>query len=128
MCPAHSSGDCCGSPRPRKFANDGTKNAKYHEAVSMAIEITFTTPSEGLHTPRTCLLRYVGVFLYRSPDKDWNDEEEMKGWVWEKSRTCCPTTVSATTTFLMCENATRSPEDAAPLFRRCVSSACLLKQ
>ena len=64
----------------RKFANDGTKIARYHEAFDMAIEITFTAPFEGLHTPRTCLLRTVGVVLYRSPDKDWNDEEEMKGW------------------------------------------------
>ena len=44
----------------------------------MANEITFTMPFEGLHTPRTCLLRSVGV--KRSLDKDWNDEEEVKGW------------------------------------------------
>ena len=32
-------------------------------------------------TPRTCLLRAVGVLLCNSPDKDWNgEEEEMKGW------------------------------------------------
>ena len=45
----------------------------------MAIEITFTMPFEGVLTPRTCLLRSVGVVLYRSPDKDWNVEEEMNG-------------------------------------------------
>ena len=53
------------------------KIAKYHEAVNMAVE---AMPFEGLHTPRTCLLRYVSVVLHRSPDKDWNVEEEMKGW------------------------------------------------
>ena len=64
----------------RKVENDSTKIARYHEAVNMEIEITFTAPFEGLHTPRTCLLRTIGVVLYKSPDKDWNDEEEMKGW------------------------------------------------
>ena len=73
MYPAQSSGDCCGSPRLAKIA-------KYHEAFSVAIEITFTMSFEGLHTPRTCLMRSVGVVLYKSPDKGWNDEEEMKGW------------------------------------------------
>ena len=34
----------------RKFANDGTKIAKYRETVDMAIEITLTEPFEGLHT------------------------------------------------------------------------------
>ena len=63
----------------RKFANDGTKIAKYREAVDMAIEITLIEPLEGLHTPQTCLLRTVGVVPCNSPDKDWNDEEEMKG-------------------------------------------------
>ena len=61
------------------FTNSGTKLAKYHEAVNMAIEATFTMPFEGLHTPRTCLLRTVSVVLYRAPDKDWNVEEEIKG-------------------------------------------------
>ena len=61
------------------FTNNGMKVAKYHEAVSMAIEATFTMPFDGLHTPRTCLLRSVSVVLYRSPGKDWNGEEEMKG-------------------------------------------------
>ena len=46
----------------------------------MSHEATFTLQFGGLHTPRTCLLRTVGVVLHRSPDKDWNDEEEMKGW------------------------------------------------
>ena len=45
----------------------------------MAIEITLTVPFDGLHTPRTCLLRAVSVLLCVSPDKDWNDEEELKG-------------------------------------------------
>ena len=62
------------------FANNGTTSAKYHEAVNMAIEATFSMPFDGVHTPRTCLLRSVSVVLYRSPDKVCNDEEEMKGW------------------------------------------------
>ena len=57
------------------FTNNGTQIAKYHEAVA-----TVTMPFEGLHTPRMCLLRSVSVVLYTSPDKDWNVEEEMKGW------------------------------------------------
>ena len=64
----------------RKFANHGTKIARYHEAVNKAISIRLTAPLEGLHTPRTCLLRIVGVVLYKLFDKEWNDEEEMKGW------------------------------------------------
>ena len=54
----------------QRFANDGTKIAKYHEAVNMAIEITFTMPFEGLHTR---LLRSFVVVLYMLLDKDWND-------------------------------------------------------
>ena len=77
------------SRRNQGFTNNGTKKAKYHEAVNMAIEATFTMPYEGLHTPRTCLLRSVSVVLYRSPDKDWNVEEEMKGWGLEE-RPCLP--------------------------------------
>ena len=50
----------------QRFTNDdGTNIAKYHEAVNMAIEITFKMPFEGLHTPRTVLLTSVGVILYR---------------------------------------------------------------
>ena len=64
----------------RTFANAGTKIAKYRETVNMAIEITLTEPFEGLHTPRTCLLRTVGEVRCNSPGRDWNDEEEMKGW------------------------------------------------
>ena len=62
------------------FTNNGTKVAKYREAVTMAIDATVTMPFEGLHTPRTCLLRSVCAVLYRPPDEDWNVEEEMKGW------------------------------------------------
>ena len=67
-----------------RFINDGANMAKYNEAVNMAFEITFTMTLEGVHTPRTCLLRSVGVVLYRSPDKYWNVEKEMKGWGLEK--------------------------------------------
>ena len=59
----------------QRFANNGTQIAKCHEA-----EAKFSMPIEAVHTPRTCLLRSVCVVLYRSPDKDWNVEEEMKGW------------------------------------------------
>ena len=64
----------------RKFANDGTKIAKCRETVNMAIKITFNVPFDGLHTSRTCSLRAVSVVLCNSPDKDWNREEELKGW------------------------------------------------
>ena len=45
----------------------------------MAIEITFNVPFDGVHTPRTCLLRAVSVLLCNAPDKDWNHEEELIG-------------------------------------------------
>ena len=81
---AWSSGDCCGFSSPTRlnqnFADNGTKVAKYHEGVNMAIEATFSLSLGGSHTPRTCLLRSVGAVLYRSPDKDWNVGREMKGW------------------------------------------------
>ena len=51
------------------FTNNGTNTAKYHAAVNMASGATVTMPSEGLHTPRMCLLRSVSVVLYRSLDK-----------------------------------------------------------
>ena len=66
--------------QPKICSDDGAKIAKYRETVNMAIEITLTEPFDGLHTSRTCLLRAVSVLLCNSPDKDWNDEEEMKGW------------------------------------------------
>ena len=56
------------------------KLSKRHEAVNMAIEATFSMPFEGMHTPRTCLLRSVSVVLCRSPDKDWSVEKEIKEW------------------------------------------------
>ena len=58
-----------------------TKVAKYRETVNMAIEITVNVPFDGVHTPRTCLPRAASVLLCNSPDKDWNHEEELKGWV-----------------------------------------------
>ena len=64
----------------QRFTDCGAKVAQYHEKVNMASEATFTMPFEGSHTPRTCLLRSVSVVLYRSPDKDWHFDEEMKGW------------------------------------------------
>ena len=68
MCLAHSSGDLWFSSPSRlnrKFANDGTKIAKYRETVYMATEITLTAPFQGLHTPRTCLLRAAVQFTRR---------------------------------------------------------------
>ena len=50
------------------------------DVFNMTNEATFTLPFGGSHTPRTCLLRSVGAVLYRSPDKDWDVEREMKGW------------------------------------------------
>ena len=76
--------ECCGSRRLRdsikKITDDGTQIAKYHKVINMAVGATFTLPLGGSHTPRTCLLRSVSVVLYRSPDKDWDVEKEMKGW------------------------------------------------
>ena len=64
----------------QRFANKGATLAKYHGAVNVAIEATFSVLFDGVHTPRTCLLGSVSVVLHRSPDKDWNFEKEMKGW------------------------------------------------
>ena len=83
MCPAQSSGDCCGSPRPRDSIKDSQTMAQKSQStmkVNMAIESTFTMPFDGVHTPRTCLLRSVCVVLFRSLDKDWNVAEETKEW------------------------------------------------
>ena len=60
----------------RKFANDGTKVAKNRETVNMAIEIMFQWPL----TECTRHVRAVSVLLCNLPDKDWNREEESKGW------------------------------------------------
>ena len=95
----------------RKFEYDGTKKAKYLATVNMAIEITLTVPFGGLHTPRTCLLRAVSVLPCNSQDKDWNDEEELKGGFGR---------MPALAALRKC--------DETLLFRRCVSSPCLLKQ
>ena len=108
------------------FLNNGSQIAKYHKAVNRAIDVTFTMPFEGLHTPRTCLLRSVSVVLYMAPDKDWNVEEEMKGGGLRNVRASLPATMAGTTTFPMREDATGSPEDAAPLFLRCVLCSLLL--
>ena len=90
----------------RKFANHGTKVAKYRGTVKMAVEFTFNGPSDGVHTPRTCLLRAVSVPLCNAPDKDWNMKRTLKDGAWVNARSCCSSTMSVTTTFLMCENAT----------------------
>ena len=62
------------------MANDGKKIVRYRETVNMAIEITLKVPLDGVHTPRTGLVRAVSVLLCNSPDKDGNHEEELKGW------------------------------------------------
>ena len=46
----------------------------------MAIEITFNVGFHGVHTPRTCLLRAVGVLLSNAPDRDWDLDEELREW------------------------------------------------
>ena len=56
----------------QRFTDNGSKIAKHHEVINMAIEATFTLPFGVSYTPRTCLLRSVSVVLYRSPDKDWD--------------------------------------------------------
>ena len=57
-----------------------TKIAESRETVNMAIEMTLNVPCDGVHTPRTCLVRAVSVLLCNSPGKDWNHEDELKGW------------------------------------------------
>ena len=64
----------------RKFANNGTKVAQFRETVNMAIEITFNVPFDGVHTPRTCLLRAVSVPVSNAPDRDLDLEKELKEW------------------------------------------------
>ena len=49
----------------RKLANNGTKIVRYRETVK--IEITLAEPFDGLHTPRTCLLRAVGWYVANVP-------------------------------------------------------------
>ena len=46
----------------------------------MEIDFTLNAPFDGVHTPWTCLLRAISVLLCDKPDKDWNHEEELKGW------------------------------------------------
>ena len=81
MCFAHSSGDFSApSNLNLKFVNNGTKVAKFRETVNNAIEKIFSITFDGVHTPRACLLRSVSILLSYSPDRDWDLEEEMKGW------------------------------------------------
>ena len=91
----------------QQIENDGTKVAKYRETVNMAIEFTFKELFDGVHTPRTCLLRAVCVLLCNAPDKDWNHEEELKGWGLGNARSCRPT-VSVAMNSLMREKDNRS--------------------
>ena len=65
-----------------RFVYSGTSVSKYHAGIDMTIEVTFTLSFGGLHTPRTCLLRSVGVVSYGSPDKDCDVDREMSGWSW----------------------------------------------
>ena len=46
--------------------------------------------------------------------------------VWENVHVCFLTIMTGMTTFPMCEDATGSQEDAAPLFLRCVLCSLLL--
>ena len=54
--------------------------AKFRETVNNAIELTLNIAFDGIHTPRACFLRAVSIFLSYAPDRDWDLEEEMKGW------------------------------------------------
>ena len=64
----------------QRLTNNGTNFAKYHEAVNMSIGATSALSFRRLHTPRKYPLTSVSVVLYRSLDKDWDVEKEMKGW------------------------------------------------
>ena len=64
----------------RKFMNNGTKMATFRETVNNAIELTFNIAFDGIRTPREFLLRAVRILLSYAPDRDWDLEEEMKGW------------------------------------------------
>ena len=58
----------------QKKSDNGTKVAKLNEVVDMTVEAT----------PRMCLSRSVSAVLYRSPEKDWDVDGEMKSWELEK--------------------------------------------
>ena len=75
--------DQCQWHGPLEGNTPSARSPPQHQAPSiqhvLAIEVTFTLPIKGLHTPRTCLLRSASAVLNRSPDKERNVEEEMKG-------------------------------------------------
>ena len=54
-----------------EFVNNGTKVAKSRETVNNSIELTFSITFDGVHTPRACLLRSVGILLSYAPDRHW---------------------------------------------------------
>ena len=62
----------------RKVVNNGIKVAKFRDTVNSAIELTCDIAFHGAHTSRACSVRAD------APDRDWNFEEEMQGWAWEK--------------------------------------------
>ena len=64
----------------RKFVNNGMKVVTFRDTVNSAIELTCNVAFDGTHTLRACFLRAASIFLNYAPDKDWDMEEEMKGW------------------------------------------------
>ena len=61
------------------IGKQGIKVAKYHEAVTMAIAHAVSRPFGGEHTPRSCMLTTVAVFLYKTSRK-WEVNKELGGW------------------------------------------------
>ena len=68
----------------RKFVHNGTKVGNFRETVNCAIELTCNIAFDGGHTPRSCFLRAVTVFICYVHYKDWNLDEEMQGGTQEK--------------------------------------------
>ena len=64
----------------RKLVNNRTKVAKFRDTANSATEKTCNIAFDGTHTPRAWNLRAGSIFLSYAPDKDWNLQEEMKGW------------------------------------------------
>ena len=63
----------------RKFVNNGTKEAKFRDTVSSAVELTCNIAFDGAHTQIACFLRAETIFLCFAPDRDWNIEEQLQG-------------------------------------------------
>ena len=60
--------------------NQGIKIENYHEAVNMGIAYAISWPFGGAHTARSCMLTTVSAVLYKTPNRSWDMNKEMKGW------------------------------------------------